>query len=330
MQNKQVSIIVPIYNSENYIRTCIESLLRQTYKNIEIILVNDGSEDSSLHICKEYEKKDERITVIDKKNGGPSSARNAGLKNARGDLIQFVDSDDSLEKEALEIAISSMDKKTDVLIFGFNIYSNGKLLRTPNPGDVEFTMEKSRLEEYDKIENLFISPCNKLYKKDYIKEKFNEDMKFGEDILFNYSNLCKGCKIVAIKDSLYNVTLDTVNSVNKRYVRGKLDDMVKGYEARKEKLEKIFEEEYSHINREKDDMKVILYTIRKCSENLTYKEAKEDIKKCLENPYMKYLLDKKNEEKYLNFLRLLLKCGLKDTIILGFKALGLLNGLLRR
>ena len=93
-----VSIIVPIYNTEKYLRKCVDSILKQTYENLEVILVNDGSPDNSLEICREYERLDSRVKVINKKNGGLSSARNAGLEICTGKYITFVDSDDYLKK----------------------------------------------------------------------------------------------------------------------------------------------------------------------------------------------------------------------------------------
>lgn len=92
--NKLISVVVPVYNKSLYLAECIESIISQTYRNLEIILVNDGSSDNSLDICKMYEQLDERVIVVDKPNAGVSSARNAGLEIATGDYIGFVDADD--------------------------------------------------------------------------------------------------------------------------------------------------------------------------------------------------------------------------------------------
>ena len=93
-QEQLLTVIIPVYNVEKYINKCLESIINQTYKNLEIILVDDGSTDNSSYLCDEWQKKDSRITVIHKKNGGLSDARNAGLQIAKGELITFVDSDD--------------------------------------------------------------------------------------------------------------------------------------------------------------------------------------------------------------------------------------------
>lgn len=110
MDGKMVSVIVPIYNTEQYLKKCIDSILGQSYDKLEIILVNDGSTDGSLAKCKEYEASDSRIMVVDKNNGGLSSARNAGLEVCNGDYITFVDSDDYLEKDAIEVLIKTANQ----------------------------------------------------------------------------------------------------------------------------------------------------------------------------------------------------------------------------
>lgn len=102
MEEKLISIIVPVYNVEKYLKECIDSVISQTYKNLEIILVDDGSTDKSGEICDEYSKKDSRIKVIHKENGGLSDARNVALDIAKGEYIGFVDSDDYVEKDMFE------------------------------------------------------------------------------------------------------------------------------------------------------------------------------------------------------------------------------------
>lgn len=113
---KKVSIIIPIYNAEKYLKRCLDSVINQTYKNIEIICINDGSKDNSLNILKEYAKKDRRIIIIDNENKGVSSARNEGIKKSTGEYITFVDSDDWLEVDAVEILYNTiLEKNVDVV-----------------------------------------------------------------------------------------------------------------------------------------------------------------------------------------------------------------------
>lgn len=123
---EKISIIIPIYNSERYIGKCIESVLQQTYKNIELILIDDGSEDNSFSICQKFKKKDKRIICRQCKNGGPSKARNIGLNIATGEYIGFLDSDDYIEVDMFERLYINMKKfDADISICEFREIKNG-------------------------------------------------------------------------------------------------------------------------------------------------------------------------------------------------------------
>ena len=120
MEKVKISIIIPIYNVENYLEKCIESALNQTYKNLEIILVNDGSKDKSLDICRKYEFIDNRIILIDKPNAGVWLARYDGIKKATGSYISFMDSDDYIEKDYIEKLYSkAQENDYDIVVCGF-------------------------------------------------------------------------------------------------------------------------------------------------------------------------------------------------------------------
>ena len=123
----KLSIVIPVYNCENYINRCIDSILNQTYKDYELILVNDGSKDNSLKIIREYEKKYDFIHVIDQKNSGPAIARNTGLKNANSPYIMFIDSDDYIDKDYVS---SYMKYSTDfdVVIGGYKKVTDDKVI----------------------------------------------------------------------------------------------------------------------------------------------------------------------------------------------------------
>ena len=117
--NETISIIIPVYNVEKYLNKCLNSVIEQTYKNIEVILIDDGSTDNSGKICDEYAKNDIRIKIIHQQNGGVSTARNNGLEHATGKYITFVDSDDYIEKEMIEtMAKKIMKKNADIVICG--------------------------------------------------------------------------------------------------------------------------------------------------------------------------------------------------------------------
>ena len=120
-----ISIIMPVYNAEQYLASSIESLLAQTVKDFELLLINDGSKDGSLAICREYEARDSRIRVFDKPNGGVSSARNMGLDEAKGEWLMFVDSDDWLTENTLELCLEHTPEY-DVICFAFRLLFKDK------------------------------------------------------------------------------------------------------------------------------------------------------------------------------------------------------------
>lgn len=128
-----ITVIVPFYKSEKYIEKCLKSILNQTYRNIEILLINDGSPDDSRKICEKIISNDSRAKIIDKKNGGVSSARNLGLKVANGDFITFVDSDDELKLDLYERMVKYINKDVDIVCCGIERYnSEGKLIYETN------------------------------------------------------------------------------------------------------------------------------------------------------------------------------------------------------
>ena len=173
-----ISIIIPIYNVEQYLRQCLDSVINQTYKNLEIILVDDGSTDNSGKICDEYAVKDNRIKVIHKENGGVSSARNAGIDIAKGEYIGFVDSDDYIEKDMYEYLLYLCLKyKTKVSVCEY--FSNNQINLYSH-------------EQYIPIETWYSHPLVtayvvvKLFSKDSIKNiRFKTDIFVGEDGLFS-------------------------------------------------------------------------------------------------------------------------------------------------
>lgn len=170
-KNPQVSIIIPVYNVEKYLNTCVDSVLQQTLTNIEIILVDDGSTDNSGTLCDEY-LKDPRVSVIHKKNGGLSEARNIGLKAATADFIGFIDSDDYIEKDMYEVLYNNIIKENaDISACGtYNIYANGiKLAYTKTKGKF-ITDTKKAIELVMHGKNASVSAVNKLYKKSILEK----------------------------------------------------------------------------------------------------------------------------------------------------------------
>ena len=193
-----VSVTVPVYNVQNYLAKCIESVLAQTYKNFELILVDDGSTDCSSQICDCYQQKDSRIKVIHKDNGGLSSARNAGLDVSEGKYIYFLDSDDYIEPNLLEETISIMeDKQCDMVSFGMvkeDVHGNHIENILYKPANIKITKEEERMEFHLKhLLNYRMGweACNRIFRCDIIREhglRFISERKvFAEDLLFSFT-----------------------------------------------------------------------------------------------------------------------------------------------
>lgn len=189
MKKIKISVIIPIYKVEKYLKQCVDSVLNQTYKNIEIILVDDGSPDQCPVICDQYKKQDNRVVVLHKKNGGLSDARNYGVKYATGDYGVFLDSDDYwTEKNALKILTERLEKKeSDIINFAYHKYAEdtGTCFRTFS--DIE-SMSIREEKKYFQLKYLFdnslyiASACNKLIKIDLLKQIKFVCGKLSEDI----------------------------------------------------------------------------------------------------------------------------------------------------
>lgn len=200
---KKISIVIPIYNMEQYIGRCIESVLCQTYNNIEVCLVNDGSTDSSLMLCEKYAKKEKRIKVVSKENGGLSSARNAGLKIATGDYIMFIDPDDYVAKNYCILAIENIEKyDADISFFSYFQDDSGKKSKKQlhyKNGII------SKREAFSICVN-DSHPWNKIYKKSLFKNiEFPVNRNFEDDATL-YRLIDKGMRFSYFNDATYYYT----------------------------------------------------------------------------------------------------------------------------
>lgn len=198
-----ISVIVPVYNVEKYIRNCLDSIINQTYKDLEIILVDDGSTDNSGAICDEYAQKDSRIKVIHKQNGGLSSARNAGLDNATGKYVGFIDSDDFIELDMYEKLLNTLQvTQTDVCMCGCKIVSEQGAILFKNNLPIKIYKIDDILK--DVILPLETSAWNKLYKREIIgNARFPEGKIHGEDLIFTLEYLTSEMTFSAIEDYSY-------------------------------------------------------------------------------------------------------------------------------
>lgn len=247
-----ISIIVPVYKVENYLSKCINSLIQQTYDNIEIILVDDGSPDKCGIICDEYAQLDKRIVVIHKKNGGLSSARNAGLDIARGDFIMFVDSDDWVElnfcEDALNLAISN---NVECVAFGYFEYREGKLFdyKTQNPRIMPAEEAIRHLIKIDEV--IYNLAWNKIYSR-----RLFEKIRFPEGRLFEDQGVTY--KVIDLAQELYvsNHQLyhyyrrdDSITGSKNipRFINDKFDLWVERLPYFKNKYPLLYKEEIEHL-----------------------------------------------------------------------------------
>jgi glycosyltransferase involved in cell wall biosynthesis len=228
MNKGKISIIVPIYNSGKFVTRCIESILNQTYVNFELILVDDGSTDQSHSICKEYECNDHRIRVFQQENSGASEARNLGLEKITGEYLMFVDSDDYIEPNMLEVLIKTADQESaDFVMCGLvvDIYDKegrieSSVHHTPShrviKGNSNIPKNIIDLVESEKISG----PCCKLIKTKIIKNnniKMPPHIALQEDLYFNIEVLGYVNKICVIPDSLYHYNQGVGETVTTRY-----------------------------------------------------------------------------------------------------------------
>ena len=286
MKNDLVSIIVPVYNVEEILERCVESILKQSYKNIELILVDDGSHDKCPEMCDEYKRQDKRVRVIHKENGGQATARNAGIKIAKGKYVCFVDSDDYVAKDYVKKLYSVISKSNlDFVACNYKRIYNDKV-------------QECKINKFN-IDN-FITPApwNKIFKK----EVFNE-IKFPEGVYYEDLGIfpmiyCKYPNYKIIEDSLYFYVQNPNSTMYKK--NDKIFDIYK-----------IFENDYKFISKNNKkllpnlEMAYIFhgiigtsYRAAKCK-GFTYKKFKE-IKEHVNKLFPKW---KKNKDiNHLSFV----------------------------
>lgn len=317
---EKVSIIVPIYNSEKCIKQCISSIQNQTYKNLEIILIDDGSTDSSLDICRSYAAADERIKVIHKENGGVSSARNCGIRAASGVYIQFVDSDDTVDKNMTNILVQHIEKENaDIVISSYITERWGRTQKHICPNRVYANPQEMKIDfELLYLDCFLNSPWNKLFRRDKIIHYFDESMHYFEDYIFNLNYISNISRIVTIDQCLYKYKEDSNNSLTKVYREDLREVYIKVYNEQMKFCHNYFSTTYDHYI----SFSLVLGTYMSLQKlvyfsNKSRKEKIAEIKKWINNPVIKKSLTKE----------IFLKRHLKDVWqILVFYCMAKING----
>lgn len=226
-----VSFIVPVYRCEASLERCVSSILAQTYTNLELILVDDGSPDNSGRLCDELAKQDPRIVVIHKENGGPSSARNRGLDAAKGQYVQFVDSDDYIDPDMTERLVCRMESQDVQLVLC------GYLQVHPDHDEPQRFEEIDRVlvKDVAKIVPNFVyrtfpnALWNKLYQRAYMDHRFDERVRYGEDLLFNLQYLRKIQALSVCDFCPVHYVVDNPESLTGKVAPYKVDDMLLYY-----------------------------------------------------------------------------------------------------
>jgi glycosyltransferase involved in cell wall biosynthesis len=238
-----ISVIIPVYNVEKYLRKCIDSVICQTYLNLEIILVDDGSPDLCPQICEEYAKRDKRIRVIHQKNGGLSAARNAGIHAANGEYIGFLDSDDYIAPSMYELLIDSIHRyDADVAVCNFEyVEEDGNIRYSASPVKNEILTKEQALKKLEEASWwYYVTAWNKLYHRSIFNEILFPVGKLHEDQFIVHEVFCQCKRIVTLEEKLYFYVqrensimskvcnmrhLDDVEALYKRYLYYKKNNL---------------------------------------------------------------------------------------------------------
>ncbi|MEG1972370.1 MAG: glycosyltransferase family 2 protein, partial [Oscillospiraceae bacterium] len=235
MSDPLVSIIVPIYNAAPNLAACIQSIRNQRYKEIEILLVNDGSEDVSLPICNMYARTDSRITVVNRPNSGVSATRNIALNMAKGEFVQFVDSDDYLDKNATRLMVERMQETESDMVISHYCRVDGSKITVHG-----FLPEGNALTQLELAQHLMEEPAsfyygvmwNKLYRRNIIEEhgiRCNEELTWSEDFLFNLEYIRYAQRFCSLQTPIYyyckndsSITATKINFISAIKVKANL------------------------------------------------------------------------------------------------------------
>ncbi|ELC8443043.1 glycosyltransferase [Clostridium perfringens] len=306
----KISVIIPVYNCEEYIEKCLESIIMQNFESYEIIAINDGSTDKSLEILNEYSRKYNFITVLDRKNSGQGAARNYALKFSKGKYIMFVDSDDYLSgKKSFSFLYNQMEKnKLDLLIYNYNLISDNKVISSGLQFESDnICTQVEIIKKFLNTNEIEGFACNKLFRKDIILANnisFLENQKF-EDIPMVVKYLINSKKIMFNNEKIYNYVIRNGSTTRKINLKILLDE-VNSMDIVLNTVEKSCEEDFSKDIDNYLNKKISLYMkyriknlIRK---KLNYSDFKKIIKSYLNLIYKFDCKKKSSIIKVMDFI----------------------------
>ena len=327
MQKPKISVIIPVYNAEKYLKRCLDSVINQTFKDIEIILVDDGSKDQSGRICDELQVIDKRIKVIHQSNSGPGFARNNALKMATGEYISFVDSDDYIESDMYEKIYKAIkNEDADTCIFGYHKVRDGKIFYTrTNAISGTFKGREALTHIFlnvlgtepsypDDYRILWQSSCLSLYSLDLI-QKHNvafpsegELAKFGEDFLFDLDYFIHASNVTIVNEPFYYYC-ESPNSINTSFKECWFLTIVNLYRELRHRVRNYLKDEDFLEKAEERLRRTFLAGARNCimhiSAFFSYKDGRGHIMDICNNPVIREVLQvypwKKNPFKYRLF-----------------------------
>jgi glycosyltransferase involved in cell wall biosynthesis len=309
----KITVIIPIYNAELYLERCIDSIVNQSFKDIELICVNDGSTDNSEQIIKKYQDKHNNIILISKKNKGVSAARNIGLERSNSDYIYFVDADDWLSPDCLEsIYNAAISSQADIIYFNANIYKNNTLINYYNLKRLKSIKNKDLL-----FKMMIHAVWNKLYKKEFLLKndiKFPVGIKSSEDNIFNEMCHFHAPKYFILDKKLYNYNEFNLGAITSNLINTCFNEI--------ESFRYIINTaEFKHSNNslkkvmlQRHIRGLLCYTKR--IETSNTKEIKEEIKKLVDELYENDNIQfSVGQIKTLNLLLYPIIIGLMKTVL---------------
>ena len=309
MENKKVTVIVPVYNVEEFLNKCVESIVNQTYSNLEIILVDDGSPDNCPQMCDEWAKKDKRIKVIHKVNGGLSDARNAALKVAKGEYISFIDSDDYIHPTMIEKLMKSIKENNSHIAkcMMTSVDQNGKEtdivevnLKNVNSKNIFYyytlsdTYKENGKQFTDYVSN---SACSCLYSKEILKDKEFVKGMFSEDLIFNCDVITEDVKISVVEEHLYYYFC-RIGSIMHTYDESKIIKRLTYIDAALARMSKKLTDEQLKAYKFFLYKQLILDVIR-LKDISVYNKYKEQVKERELNLKENYLAAKKQTKSFM-------------------------------